>query len=84
MKPRPDAVLERMRKIQTRECFEARGTMCGFFVVPKELVQAKCGRHDRADILVMSYDGSGPDGLIGVGWEHVSVSIPGKFRCPDW
>jgi len=83
MKAKPDVVLERMRKIQTRECFEARGTMCGFFVVPKEFVQQRCGRHDRADVLVMAYDGSGPADL-GADWEHVSVSIPGKHRCPDW
>lgn len=56
------------------------GTPNGMFLVPKVVVQSRLGRHDRADVKIIAYDGT----LESDQWEHVSVSLLGKSRCPDW
>ena len=47
---------------------------------PGERFGAFAFRRNGIGIVVIATDGGGP----GLGWEHVSVSIPGIPRCPTW
>lgn len=54
------------------------GTNNGYFAIPKEAIQKQLGVHNRAALKIVASDGT----LNG--WEHVSVSLYAKQRCPDW
>lgn len=75
----PNSRVERYR-VLTRESMAVVGENCGLFRVPKEILQLKLGRHDRGDMRLIAYDGETRIDR----WEHVSVSIEKKNRCPTW
>jgi len=78
MRATPNDRVERYR-VATPESLAVRNQNCGLFRVPKEVLQQLLGRHDRGDMRIIAYDGLAFDR-----WEHVSVSIEHKRRCPTW
>lgn len=61
-------------------CEELTGHPVVMFLIPKLHMQQQLGPHDRADTKIIAYDGS----INHDPWEHVSVSLYDKKRCPSW